>query len=688
MVSMLAVVFMGVLPAGMVALSPASLADPGIVRQMPIPPPLPPQRAHEDVFAAVALGDWARARTLASARNDPLLGRVVDWIRLTSPGEKISFSEIAAFLGNHPDWPDRARMRLHGEMAMGSGESDRVILDWFAEAPPRTSQGAERLAAALQRAGRHDEARQIIREAWITMNFAARDERAFLRAHRASLDGASHDARLDRLLWDGRSWEARRMLNQVSPTAHALGVARMRLAEQAAGVDWAIRQIPDAALFDPGFVYERLRWRRARGRDDEAIALLHAFDAHRAALPESSPLPHAERWWQERGTLARRALRAGNISLAYDLAAGHGQTGGASMADAEWLSGWIALIFLEDAPRAAIHFETLHDQVRFPVSVARGAYWAGRAAEGMKDSQNAREWYLRAASHATTFYGQLALKRLENASPPPLAAPPPVEAAEREHFASREVVRAARLIAGSHDPAHKRSFIRHLARQAETPSEHALAAWLAEETQRRDLSLLVAREAINRGVTLIEHGWPTPYLPGDLNGLDPSILFALMRQESGFNIDALSWAGARGLMQVMPATAQEVARSLGVPFSRERLSTDPEYNMMIGTTYLDRLLTRFDGSVVLALAAYNAGPGRVQRWLREHGDFRNGEIDTIDWIESIPFQETRNYVQRVVENLVIYRAMRSGEGVRPEQLARLSARLPREEAAALVPERD
>jgi len=298
--------------------------------------------------------------------------------------------------------------------------------------------------------------------------------------------------------------------------------------------------------------------------------------------------------------------------------------------------------------------------VNYPVSRARAAYWAGRAAESQNNIALARDWYTKAGRYFTVFYGQLALGRLGAKGGRPLPAGPHPNSQTAAAYHARDVVRAAKLIAGSRDRNHLKAFIRHLTRRSKTPAEAAMAARIAQRAARPAVALRSAKRALRKHTVLIHAGWPQEPLPDNLRGVEDALLLALMRQESAFDQEALSWAGARGLMQVMPQTAKLMARRLKLPFSRKRLN-DPEYNLTIGTAYLAHVLEEFGGSYVLALAAYNAGPSRARSWLRQHGDFRTGQIDPVDWIEMIPFDETRNYVQRVMENLQMYRAIR-GKG--------------------------
>ncbi len=612
------------------------------------PPKTPARRYAEPVFAAVALGRWSRAYALASRGNDPVLSKVVDWIRFTTAGEPASFEEIATFIDQNPDWPEMKSLRANAEVKLNASVPIHRVIDWLGRHQPTTPNGAIWLADSYLAIGKKGLARRLVRRAWVDMNFSGRIERYFYRRYRRMLTAADHARRLDRLLWRGRTWEARRMLRRVNADERIVAVARIRLRRFRGGVDWAIRRMPPSKLNDLGFVYERLRWRRRKGRDADAIALL-------AGLPKTVPRP--ELWWRERGTLARRALRKGDVTEAYRLASTHRQTAGAGFADAEWLAGWIALRFLGDSKTAARHFERLWSKVRYPISRSRAAYWAGRAAEAEGRGEKARDWYAKAGRFFTTFYGQLAMGRLATRDNSPLPEAPDGDQASVSAYLGRDVVRAANLIAASQDRSHFRAFIKHLSRTAKKPAEYALAADIAQRAARPDIALKAAKRALRKNVYLIAAGWPREPLPRNRRGLEDALLLALMRQESAFDREALSWAGARGLMQLMPATAKRVARRLNLPFSRKRLLADQQYNLTIGTAYLADVVSSFGGSYVLGLAAYNAGPSRARRWLRRQGDFRSGAIDAVDWIEMIPFDETRDYVQRVIENLQVYRAI-------------------------------
>ncbi|MEE8517070.1 MAG: lytic transglycosylase domain-containing protein [Alphaproteobacteria bacterium] len=625
----------------------AALATPAQAAHISVTPPRPPiERLHGSLIAAIEAKDWRTAYALAARTSDPVPTKVVAWIDYTRPGTSARFGAITRFIDENPLWPKQNLLRRAAEGALADSEPDATVRDWFTRYPPLTKRGLERLARIYLKDGDRDKAIALIQQTWIQGNFARREERYFYRRWRKLLTFENHVLRLDRLLWDGRSWEARRMLRRVKADQRALAWARIRLRQFRGGVDWAIRRIPKELMTEPGFIYERLRWRRRKGRDAEARALL----AHQ---PKRLRRPKA--WWRERGALVRRALNKGEISIAYKLARDHRQTQGAAFAEAEWLAGWISLRFLQDNAAALKHFTALYNKVRFPVSLARGAYWAGRAAEANGQKKQAQEWYANAARQFTSFYGQLATVKLSHEDRPPIPEDPRPDQAQAEAFADDELVKAANLIGAIDDKKLLRHFIIHLNGRAKSPAEHALVASLALAHNRRDIAVKVAKRSLRRGVSLMDAAYPTLALAESRNGPEAELLLGLLRQESAFDLGAVSHAGARGLMQLIPSTARKVARRLGIGYSRNRLTTDPEYNLTLGAAYLAEMIARFKGSYVLALAAYNAGPARVRKWLKVNGDPRSSQVDVIDWIELIPFNETRNYVQRVLENLQVYR---------------------------------
>ena len=601
-------------------------------------------------FKAADTGDWDNARAVAAGIGDPLAAKLVFWFDVTRSGGKGSFPDISGFISENPDWPGQTQLRRRAEEAIDGLLQGEIVLTWFDRHEPVTTKGRIQLGAALLASGQIEKGRNAIRDAWLRGRFSSALEREFLSTYRRLLTAEDHIERLDRLLWQGRLTEAKRMLGKVDPEHRALAEARLRLRKLGRNVDGAIANVPSVLRNHPGLVYERLRWRRKMGRDLSARDLLktYAFDHIQPKL-----------WWAERAILARRALAEGHVSEAYRIARKHALTKGAGFAEAEWLAGWIALRFLEEPSIAFDHFVTMFEGVKYPISRARGAYWAARAAETDLRPSMAEMWYRTAAQHPTTYYGQLAAIQLEPGAKLRLPPDPHPSVDEVRVFDGHELVRAVRMLAAFEQTDRLRPFLLRLGKISDSPGWKELVAGLATEVGRPDLSIAIAKQAIQQGRPLIKKGYPSVLVPE----VDPSLarpteiplILAIARQESAFNFKAISRSGARGLMQLLPGTARDVANKLKVPYSRRRLTADPDFNLTLGRAYIGTLLNAFDGSYVLALAAYNAGPTRAKRWKLVNGDPRTSVIDAVDWIELIPFAETRNYVQRTLENLQIYR---------------------------------
>jgi soluble lytic murein transglycosylase len=484
-------------------------------------------------------------------------------------------------------------------------------------------------------------------ESWRNATFKKADEEEFLNKYGQHLSGDDQVARFDRIMREGRAPTARDLLSKLPPDYQPVAEARLAMATKAADATTVLRGVAPARLADPTIKLEQLAWLRRTGNLAEAKAL--------AAQP---PAQQTDAWWNERQQLARDLLSAGRTADAYAVTVQHGQTKGIAFAEAEFLAGWIALRHLKKPADAQKHFQTLYDGAPTENSKSRAAYWLGRTDEAASRKKEAQEWYSRAAAFGQTFYGQLAGHKLPGGS---RQAPsdPIASDADQQALSGRELVTVARWIGQSGDSERTRPFLLRLARMVTGPGETLLLAHLASELKRPDIALVIARRATDSGVTLFDASFPVIDL-GPTGSVERALALAVTRQESGFNAAAVSSSGALGLMQLLPTTAREVATKMSLPFVQDKLTRDPQYNVTLGSQYLAQMLQRFGGSYELALAAYNAGPNRVARWLDTMGDPRSGKIDMVDWIEMIPLRETRNYVQRIMEGVGVYRDRLSG----------------------------
>lgn len=627
--------------------APASEGARLIARTLPVTTGAADRERMRRAFAAVDAGRWEAAH--AAAAGHAVGAKIIRWLDIQRPGGGYGFDATAQFLADNPDWPLPEILLRRAEEQIAAVGDDRRVRDWFGSRKPITSFGAIRLAEALDRGGDKTAAAALARETWIAMPLTDRQEQELPQRFAGAIGARERWLRLDRLIWERRLGEAQRLLPLIDAGRRALAETRIKLAREADDAPDAVARLPAETAKDPGLAYERARFNRRQGFDDAALAI------HRQA---GGDLGRPDIWWRERELIVRRMLREGREREAYDLARRHGTRPehGQAHAEAMFLTGWIALRRLNDPAAALPSFAGLFAAARFPVTQARGAYWAGRAAEAAGDAAIARDWYLRATRYDVTYYGQLALLRLPEETRPPIAGVATLSSEERAQFDRSELVRAARLLADVEEHDRVKHFVRRLVDVAETPGHHRAASQLAMGLGRPDLAVSAAKRSAQRaGVMIADEGWPTIRVP-DGDRPEPALVLATIRQESAFEADAVSHAGARGLMQLMPATARMVASKLGRgDHSLPKLIADPGYNMLLGRTYLAGLLDDYNGSHFLALAAYNAGPGRAAQWIRDNGDPRATNIDPIDWVELISIEETRNYVQRVTENLNVYR---------------------------------
>lgn len=627
----------------------------------------PPARADEvaafrSMMEAVAARDWPRAAALARGAG-PVAPDVAEWFRLRA-GEG-SLSDYEAFLARRGDFPGLTLVRRQGEAAVARSSTPDRVIRWFAAGAPATPEGSMALIRALRAAGRGADGAAEARRAWVALDMSAAQETALLALAGQDLAGA-HAARADRLLWDRKEAEARRMLPRLDAGQRALAEARVALIEGRDGVNPLIARIPQALAGDAGLAHDRFQWRMNKQLyDGAADVILERSNAGALGRPEA--------WATRRAALARELDEGGQHRLALRVTSGHGLTQGGAFADLEFLSGFIALRRLNDPAIALTHFRRLKEAVRTPISLSRADYWIGRAEEAAGRGDAARAAYAAAARHQTTYYGLLAAERLGQEIDPRLVRPPAPPDWRQAAFTRDPVFQAGRLFIRAGDRANGRRFLLHLAERLDAEGLDRLGGY-ALAAGEPNLAVLVAKAAAERGIVLPAAAFPVPDKVPDGLAVSRALALAIARRESEFDPLAQSPAGALGLMQVMPGTAELVAKELGLPFSRGRLTSDPAYNVALGAAYLRKLLDEFGPSVALIASGYNAGPGRPRRWIGTLGDPRTGAVDPVDWVESVPIGETRTYIMRVVEGLVIYRARLRGSGGPVRVTAELTGR--------------
>lgn len=603
-------------------------------------------------LAEVAASDWPAALAQAD-RAGPVAGDVIRWFWLRAGEGRLG--DYEAFLARNPDWPGLRGLREKGEEAVARSTDPARVLAWFGQDAPRTAKGAIALVRALQATGQTEQAQDVAARAWAKLVFDEVEQSEIMALAGGAL-AVVHELRLDNLLWDGgRVAEAERMLALVGGDWQALARARLALQSGSGDAPGLVKAVPAALAGDPGLSYARFVYRMKADRYDDARAFLIETSTSAEALGRP------EAWADRRALLARRMLRQGEPKNAYRVAARHFlQPEQDGYADLEFFAGFVALRKLDDPDRALQHFAILKAAVATPISLARAEYWTARALDQKGDGAGARAAYGRAAAHQSAYYGLLAAEHLGMNLDAGLVTPAK-PAGSLDRIKGSSVLAAAVLLARAGDRTTAKRFFLHLG-EGLNDGERAALSELALKMDEPHIALVLAKQAAERGQILPRAYFPLPDMVPEA-GLPVSraLALAITRRESEFDPTARSSAGARGLMQVMPETAKLVAKKLGIAHETGWLTSQPAHNVQIGTAYLAELAERFGPSVALIASGYNAGPRRPDQWIADFGDPRSPSVDVVDWVESIPFEETRTYVMRVAESVVIYRA--KGKGV-------------------------
>ena len=627
------------------------------------PPPLPSAAERmrlRDGLAAAEQRDWTGLAQLRDSASDPLVRRMLQWRWAASTDAPLYFDDIARALGDLQGWPGRTTMRQRAEQAILDSRlsaSDRVAF-LRRDNGPATGDGRIALAIALQDLGQRSEANAIARTSWREDVLSTPAEDRALAAFSSVFTAEDHAARVDALLWRDQRTAAQRLMPRIPSADRVVANARIALqTRQRRGLQAAVDAVPASRADNPGFIYDRAQYRRRTGNPEEALPLMVEID------PRQAPLAARADIFRERRLYVPRALRAGNHRQAYQLVSNHGLTSGEAFADAEWMAGWLSLRFLDEPQRALEHFSHLSDNVSSPVSLSRALYWRAEATRALGRNGEADQLYEQAARFNFTYYGQLAATRGSRTATLSLPETARVSNDARNRFEARELVQALRLMSEVGAQRDFESIAFYLDDTLDDPMELELLAQMAREQNYHRTALRSAKAGLFRNVVATNAAYPTIELPPAVrsgNRIEPALVHAIIRQESEFDPSAISSANARGLMQLIPSTAQMQARREGMTYERAALTTNPDYNVTLGAAHLADLIDDFGGSYVLAIASYNAGPHNARNWISEWGDPRSRSVDVVDWIELIPFSETRNYVQRVTENLQVYRHRLAG----------------------------
>ena len=606
---------------------------------------------------AAKRGDGASAQAAMASISDPVARKLALWAAIDSTGEQLSFLQLDQARRDLAGWPRAPRRQQAAEKVLEtSGQGPSAIVAWFGGTEPVSPQGAMALASAYQQLNRQQDAQDLIRRWWRNHELDLDIQHQMYNRFGAFLTVDDHIKRADTLLYGPQGQSLRDMLPLLPPDQKALAEARIALREDSYRAPGLVEALPASVAGDPGLAIERARYLHGRGLDLDALALVPRF-------PTDAPNDDAaSRNWTVRRQMINAALKIGDYKTAYLAAAHTGLANGEDFTAAEFYAGWIALAKLHDPVTADQYFGEIQRVGLAPITQSRALYWRGRTAQAMGEDEVANAFFQAGAQYTTTFYGQLAAERAGQTELV-LGHDPTPTLADRARFDGRELIRATRMLGDLEERDTFRTFVLSVDETLPGGAESAMLVDLAQSYGDQDLAMKVVRKAAHNGHVLPERGYPvraTPYAP---EAPEAAIVFGITRQESGFDPRVRSGVGARGMMQLMPETAHAVARRIGEPYSPGRLD-EPDYNMRLGAAYLGHVINDFSGSYVLAAAAYNAGPSRPAEWVTYCGDPRSGTVDPVDFVECIPFSETRNYVMRVLEATQVYRA-RLNSGIAP-----------------------
>ena len=614
----------------------------------------------ERAFDAADRKQWDVARSIAAQISNPAARDVVFWRAYTSKDNGAAFADLNRFLSNHRDWPNQRSLQARAEEAMPADvmQPDEII-GWFQGRDPVSGEGMVKLADAYFRKSQDANGKTWLRKGWIEGNFTPDRMSVIAARYGSRLTSDDHQRRASRLVWADEFGQANAMSNWLDGGFATMITSRIKLRQSARDADAAYSRVPSNLRDDQGLLFDRARWLRKRDREDEGRSLLIAASAASNEAP-----PEVDDWWAERNYQAREALDVGSAQQAYQIAAGHDMRKevGLPYAEAEFLSGWIALRFLNKPDVALDHFMRLREAVTAPISIARAHYWAGRAAEKAGRTSDAQRHYQTAASYPMTFYGQLAAA---TANPRGNLDLPITRgtASSKQAFMDQSMMQAMQALSDVGAEGTLRTFALSAAETFTERDQFVFLSNFLRQMNQPALALRVAKRGLQKNVAIFDIAYPTVSLPvyrGNGTPPESALVLGFTRQESEFDPEAMSSAGARGLMQMMPATAKLTARRHGIGYGNKSELFTPSVNMQLGMAHVSDLLESFGGSYVLSIASYNAGAGRANQWMSTYGDPRATNADVVDWIERIPFNETRNYVQRVLENTQIYRNILAG----------------------------
>ena len=607
----------------------------------------------KQAIAFMEKSNWSDAKKVAKKARAKSVYYFIEWRHLLTVGNRASFTDYKQFIEKLKDYPRLDRIKYLAEHKMSlKNQSSNEIIAWFNNNEPKSGFGKMILGESLIKSGNEEKGILLIKEGFITADLTRSDLKYFSKKYKKYLSSQDYIKRADYLAWENKHWDLKRMLRYLPKDYQYLYTARQLLMSKSYGVDTAIKKVPTKLKIDPGLNYDRLKWRRKRGRVDSSLEILLNIKNNKDYMIRP------DKWWVERSIIARSLIYKKRFETAYKLTSRHGLLEGPEFAEAEWMSGWIALSFLNDPLLAKNHFSKFYENVGYPISLSRGAYWLGRTYEKLKKYEESKKWYLKGSEFLTTYYGQLSHMKIKTNEKFQLNGLMKIDKDYAENFYKNKLVATVYLLNDLKKTKYTKYILRHLANDNVNKGSEILAAKLATDISRFDFAIQVSKFASYQKRFHNKYNYPiisTPSKVGKRKIPESSLILSIIRQESEFDTSANSRVGAQGLMQLMPYTAKTVSKQAKMSYSKSKLTKNPEYNINLGSFYIAGLILEYDGSYPFAIAAYNAGPKRVRYWKKINKNPQKNQINYVDWIELIKFKETRNYVQRVLENYNVYR---------------------------------
>ena len=596
---------------------------------------------------------WTSALSFSNKAKDKSIHSFIQWRHLLTSGNQASFYDYMTFIKRNENYPRINRIRYLAEHKLSTDKiSPKKIIDWFDTNEPLSGFGKLILGESYIKTGDKVTGMSLIKEGWVTADLNRSNMKYFRKKYKKYLNADDYIKRADYLAWENKYWDLKRMLRYLPKDYELLYNARQILMSKSYGVDQAIKNVPEKLKNDAGLNFDRLKWRRKRGRVDSSLEILFKIKN------DKDYLVRPDKWWKERAIMTRALIYQKKYELAYKISSNHSLDSGPELAEAEWMSGWIALSFLKDPILAIDHFNNFYQNVSYPISLSRGAYWLARSYEKIGDKKQSQQWYEEATKYLTTYYGQLAYLKIKPDQKFELSEQQKITDEYRKNFYKKDLVKIVYLLNELKKTKYTKNILKNLANDNIASGSEILAAELSTNISRYDFAIQIAKQASYEKRFHNNFNYPIMSTPKYVNKRkipETAFILSIIRQESEFDMRANSHAGAQGLMQLMPYTAKLVSKQAKLPYSKSRLTRDPEYNINLGSHYIAGLILQYDGAYPFATAAYNAGPKRVKYWKKINKDPQKKQVDFVDWVELIKFKETRNYVQRVMENYNVYR---------------------------------